>query len=95
MKICDSAAFETLRKYKMTFFGPSQNNIFKLHNQLETKLSTHFRDDLSPLKNHKFQHNFQNSVNFLGSCGNGIESTVHFLQLSLKITQPSRNCQVS
>ena len=32
----------------------------------------------SHLKEHKFKHNFQDSIDPLCSCGNDIESTVHF-----------------
>ena len=39
------------------------------------KLQTRLRVGFSHLKGHKFKHNFQDS---LCSCGNDIESTVHF-----------------
>ena len=41
-------------------------------------LFTRLRIGFSHLKEHKFKHNFQDSVDPLRSCGNGIESTVHF-----------------
>ena len=42
------------------------------------KLLTHIRIGFSHLKEHKFKHNFQDSVDPLCSCGNDIESSVHF-----------------
>ena len=41
-------------------------------------LFTRLRIGFSHLKEHKFKHNFQDSVDPLRSRGNGIESTVHF-----------------
>ena len=42
------------------------------------KLLRRLRIGFSHLKEHKFKHNFQDSVDPLCSCGNDIESTVHF-----------------
>ena len=42
------------------------------------KLLTCLRIGFSHLKEHKFKHNFQDSIDPLCSCGNDIESTVHF-----------------
>ena len=42
------------------------------------KLLTRLRIGFSHLKEHKFKHNFQDSIDPLCSCGNDIESTVHF-----------------
>ena len=39
---------------------------------------TRLRIGFSHLKEHKLKHNFQDSVDHLCSCGNDIESTVHF-----------------
>ena len=42
------------------------------------KLQTRLRIGFSHLKEHKFKHNIQDSVDPLCSCGNDIESTVQF-----------------
>ena len=42
------------------------------------KLLTRLRIGFSHLKEHKFKHSFQDSVNPLCSCGNDIKPTVHF-----------------
>ena len=34
---------------------------------------------LSHLREHKFKHNFQDSINPLCNCGHDIESTTHYL----------------
>ena len=51
---------------------------FNINNPLGLKLLTCLRNGFSHLKEHKFKHNFQDSVDPLCSCGNDIESTVHF-----------------
>ena len=43
------------------------------------KYLTRLRLEFSHLKEHKFKHNFQDSVDPLCSCGTEIESTKHFL----------------
>ena len=51
---------------------------FNINNPLGLKLLTRLRNGFSHLKEHKFKHNFQDSIDPLCSCGNDIESTVHF-----------------
>ena len=57
---------------------------------LNKKLLTCLRIDFSHLKEHKFKHNFQDSVDPLCSCGNDIESTVHFFLHSPNFTTQRR-----
>ena len=57
------------------FFRPRQNSAFKLHNPLQIKILARLRVGRSHLKEHKFKHNFQNSV---CSCNNA-EYTIHFM----------------
>ena len=42
------------------------------------KLLTRLRVGFSHLKEHKFRHNFEDTINPLCSCGNIVESTKHF-----------------
>ena len=56
----------------------NSSNVFNINNPLGLKLLTRLRIGFSHLKEHKFKHSFQDSVDPLCSCGNDIESTVHF-----------------
>ena len=60
----------------MNFFRPRQNSAFKLHNPLQIKILARLRVGRSHLKEHKFKHNFQNSV---CSCNNNAEYSIHFM----------------
>ena len=62
----------------LRFIKPNSNNVFNISNPLGLKLLTRLRIGFSHLKEHKFRHNFQDSVDPLCSCGNSIELTVHF-----------------
>ena len=62
----------------LNFIRPNSSNAFNINNPLELKLLTRLRFGFSHLKEHRFKHNFQVSVDPLCSCRNDIESTVHF-----------------
>ena len=53
------------------------NSIYNIHNSLGVKYLTRLRIRFSHLKEHKFKHNFQDSVDPMCSCISGIE-TIHF-----------------
>ena len=53
-----------------------QNSVFNCHNPRRVKLLTRLR---SHLREHKFKHGFQDSLNPICSCGNDIETSAHFL----------------
>ena len=55
-----------------------QRLIFDLHSPIGLKHLTRLRLGLSHLREHKFKHNFQDSINPLCSCGRDIETTEHF-----------------
>ena len=54
------------------------NSVYNCHNLKGIKLITRLHLGLSHLREHKFKHNFQESLNPLCNCGHGIESTTHF-----------------
>ena len=76
MKIRDSAILESFKKQILNFIRTRQNSTFKLHNPIGIKLLTRLRVGLSHLKEHKFKHNFRDSIGPLCSCGNSIESNL-------------------
>ena len=49
------------------------------HNPKGVKLIPHLRLGLSHLREHKFKHIFQDSINPLWNCGHDIESKTHYL----------------
>ena len=51
------------------------NSIYNIHNPLGIKC---LRLGFSQLKEHKFRHNFQDSINAMCSCSNDTETTIHF-----------------
>ena len=52
---------------------------FNCRNPKGIKFITRLRLGLSHLREHKFKHSFQDSLNPFCSCGLDIESTAHFL----------------
>ena len=58
---------------------PSARSLFNCHNPEGIKFITMLRLGLSHLREHKFKHSFQDSLNPFCSCGLDIESTAHFL----------------
>ena len=78
LEIHNSASLEIFKKHLLNFIRPNSSNAFDTNNLLGLKLLTRLRIGFSHLKEHKFKHNFQDSIDPLCSCGNEIESTVHF-----------------
>ena len=58
---------------------PNQHAISSINNLVGLKLLTHLTVSLSHLNKHRFNRNFQNSINPLCSCSLEIKSTSHFL----------------
>ena len=73
---------ETLNIFKskiLKFIRPTANSIFGCHNPIGVKLLTRLRLGLSHLREHKFKHSFQDTLNPLCSCGKEVETTFQFL----------------
>ena len=78
LEIRRSGSLEIFKKHLLNFIRPNSSNVFNINNPLGLKLLARFRIGFSHFKEHKFKHNFQDSVDPLCSCENDIESTVHF-----------------
>ena len=65
-------------KKLLNLIRPISNNVFNINNPLGLKLLTRLRIRSSQLKERKLKYTFLDSVDPLYSCGNNIESTVHF-----------------
>ena len=63
----------------LKFIKPSSNSLFNCHSLKGIKLITRLRLDLSHLRKHKFRHNFQDTLKPIWSCGDDIETTIHYL----------------
>ena len=62
----------------LKFIRPSSNSFFDCHNPIGIKYITRIRLGLSHLREHKFKHSFQDTLNPICNCGNDVESAIHF-----------------
>ena len=53
--------------------------MYAIHDILGLKLQTRLRLTFSHLNEHKFQHNFMDTINPIRSCGFATETTNHYL----------------
>ena len=70
---------EILTSFKtkvLKFIGPTENSIFLCNNPKEIQLLTRLKLGLSHLGDHKFKHNFQDTI---CNCGEDIETSCHYL----------------
>ena len=66
------------RKKLLSFIKPTENKTFSIYYLLGIKLLDRLRVDFSHLNEHKFRHNFADTLKSLHSCSLEIESTTHF-----------------
>ena len=79
-KIKNCESIETFKKRILSFIRPSPNNTFNCHNPKGIKLLARLRLSLSHLREHKFNHSFQDSLNPYCSCEKGeAETSSHYL----------------
>ena len=74
----NSKSISVFKEKILNFIGPSPNSFFDCYNPKGIKL----RLSLSHLREHKFKHSFQDTINPLCNCGQDIESSTHFFPLS-------------
>ena len=79
LKIRNSKTFSAFQKSILKFIRPSSNSIFNCDSPKGIKLITRLRLGLSHLREHKFRHNFQDTLNPICSCGDDIETAIHYL----------------
>ena len=77
--IRNSNSIAIFKKSLLTYIRPKQCNVYNIIDPTGLKLLTRLRVHLSHLREHKFQHNFLNTLNPLCSCSLEIESTSHYL----------------
>ena len=66
------------RKKLLSFIKPIENKTFSIYDPLGIKLLNRLRVDFSHLNEHKFRHNFDDTLNPLCSCSLETESMTHF-----------------
>ena len=76
--IRNSETVSASKKQILKFIGPSPNSTFNEHNPHGIKLLTKLPVGLSRLREHKFRHIFQDSLDPFCNCGHHIETTIHF-----------------
>ena len=79
LNIRNSESLNIFKKTLLNFVRPSGSTVFNCHNPKGVKLLTRSRLGFSHLRDHKFKHNFQDSLKPICSCGNDIETPAHFL----------------
>ena len=63
----------------LKFIRPFSNLTFNCHSPKGIKLITRLRLSLSHFREHKLRHNFHDNLNPICSCGDYIETTIHYL----------------
>ena len=79
INIRNSESYAIFKRSILRFIRPSENPIFNCHNSSGIKLIIRLRLGFSHLREHKFRHNFQDTLNPTCSCGENIETTTHYL----------------
>ena len=72
----------TLKKFKLrilNFVRPRENTVFAVHDINGLKLLTRLKLNFNQLNEHKFRHNFNDTINSMCSCGKEPETTLHYL----------------
>ena len=75
----DVPSFDILKKHINNFFRPNTRSIFGIHDPVGLRYLFQLRVSLSPLRSHKWGHNFIDTPSEICRCNQGIEDTNHFL----------------
>ena len=75
----NSPSLSVFKKGLLAFIRPKECSIYNIIDPYGLKLLTRLRVNLSHLREHKFRHNFLNTLNPLCSCMLETESTDHYL----------------
>ena len=75
--ICQAPSYSVFRKALLDFIRPTANSTFGTNDVSGLKLLTRLRVGFSHLREHKFKHNFQDTLNPLCPCSLDAEDTYH------------------
>ena len=72
-------SIKTFKLSILNFVRPRENSVFAVSDINGLKLLTRLRLNFSHLNEHKFRHNFNDTINPMCSCGKEPETTLHYL----------------
>ena len=72
-------SINTIKPSILNFDRPRENSVFEVHDIKGVKLIARLRLDFSHLNEHKFRHNFNDTINPMCSYGKESETTPHYL----------------
>ena len=81
-EIRGSGSYNIFRKSLLNFIWPGASKVYNVNDSIGIELITRLRLGFSYLREHKFKHNFQNTLNPLCSCSIEAESTSHYFSRS-------------
>ena len=79
LNIRNSESLTSFKSKVLKFIRPSENSIFLCNNPKGIQLLPRLRLGLSHLRDHKFKHNFQDTLNPIRNCGEDTETSCHYL----------------
>ena len=77
--IRNSTSYQQFRKSLLSFIKPTCSSLFSIHHPVGVKLLVRSRLGFSHLHEHKFRHNFHDTLNPLCSCSLELEIISHYL----------------
>ena len=80
--ISNADLFEAFKKRILSFIRPMPNSIYNIRNPLGVKYLTRLRIGSSHLKEHKFKHNFQDSIDPMCSCSSCLKQRFIFFSIA-------------
>ena len=78
-EIRNSTTYQQFKKSFLSFTKPTCSSLFSIHHLVGVKLLVRLRPGFSHLHEHKFRHNFHDTLNPLCSCSLEPETTSHYL----------------
>ena len=72
-------SYNVLKNHLLAFFRPPKKSIFNVHDPTGIRFLFQLRLGLSPLRSHKYHHNFDDTPSNRCLCNLGVEDTRHFL----------------
>ena len=85
-QISHNSSFQSFRKFLVKSIRPVPNSLFDANDPLGVKLLTRLRVGLSHLKDQKFRHGFNDTIDPLCPCNMESESVSHFFLRCLHYT---------
>ena len=79
LNIRNSESLTSFKSKVLKFICPSENSVFLCNNPKRIQLLTRLRPGLSHLRDHKFKHNFLDTLNPICNCGEDIETSCYYL----------------